>query len=297
LFLAGRVIQAASATGIVLSRAIVRDVYDRERAAAMIGYVTMGLAVAPMIGPMIGGFVDTAFGWRAVFWLLAGAGVLTIGFILADLSETNTAIGTPMRTQFKSYGALFGAGAFWTYALVSALTSAVFFSFLGGAPFVAVNVLHMTPADYGLWFALCAVGYMGGNFASAQLSTRLDIKTLMVSGTGLALFAPVLALIFLLAGLFSPATLFAPMLIVGFGNGLALPPATAGGVSVVPHAAGAAAGVLGALQIGLGALASFVAAVLATGSAGATGLLMLMVGFGLAALLTALSAKRVRKAA
>ena len=296
LFLVGRVVQAASATGIALSRAIVRDVYERERAAAMIGYVTMGFATAPLLGPLIGGSIDTAFGWRMVFWLLAAIGALTLGLLFADLKETNPDRGKPMRDQFKNYGALFAAGSFWTYAFVSALISAVFFAFLGGAPFVAVNILHMTPAAYGLWFALCAAGYIFGNFLTAQFSERLGIKTMMVSGSAISMGAALISLAFIAAGWLTPLTLFGPMFLVGIGNGLATPTSTAGGISVVPHAAGAAAGMLGALQIGTGALASFVASLVATRYGGPIGLFGLMSAFGLGSLLVALSARRVHQA-
>ncbi|MBP0618232.1 multidrug effflux MFS transporter [Jiella sp. KSK16Y-1] len=296
LFLAGRVVQAASATGIALSRAIVRDVYERQRAAAMIGYVTMGLAVAPMIGPLIGGTIDTAFGWRMVFWLLAGIGALTLGLLFADLSETNPERGKPIREQFKNYGELFAAGAFWRYAFVSALISAVFFAFLGGAAFVAVNVLGMTPAGYGLWFALCAGGYILGNFLTAQLSEKLGIKTLMVAGSAISMSAALVSSGAIAFGWLAPLTVFGPMFFVGIGNGLATPTSTAGGVSVVPHAAGAAAGMLGALQIGMGALASFAASLVATRYGGPLGLFALMSAFGFGSLMVASSARRASTA-
>ncbi len=294
LFLVGRVVQAASATGIALSRAIVRDVYSRERAAAMIGYVTMGLAVAPMLGPAIGGVMDTAFGWRSVFWLLAVMGVLTMTLLVFDLSETNDDTGKPIVSQFRSYGELVGASAFWIYVGTSSLTSGVFFAFLGGAPFVAVTILGMTPAGYGLWFMLAAMGYIIGNFGTARLSERFGVKTLMVTGAAMTLTATALSLVLIGLGLLSPMTLFGPMLLVGIGNGLALPTATAGGVSVRPEAAGAAAGLLGACQIGLGAISSILAAILATSAVGAVGLTALMTGFGLAGLACALAARRVR---
>ncbi|MBB4001953.1 multidrug effflux MFS transporter [Aurantimonas endophytica] len=294
LFLAGRIVQSASATGIALSRAIVRDVYSRERAAAMIGYVTMGLAVAPMIGPALGGLMDTAFGWRSVFWLLGGVGVLTVGLLAFDLSETNAERGKPFFSQFGSYSLLLGSSAFWIYVGASALTSAVFFAFLGGAPFIAVEVLHMTPAGYGFWFILCSIGYVIGNYGTARYSERLSIKTMMVAGTTLTVFAAVVGAVAIGAGMQSPMTLFAPMMLVGLGNGLVLPTATAGGVSVRPEAAGAAAGLLGACQIGLGAVASILAAILATGTGGAFGMALLMLGFGIAGLVCTLLAKRVR---
>ncbi|TFF17976.1 Bcr/CflA family efflux MFS transporter [Jiella endophytica] len=297
LFLAGRVVQAASATGIALSRAIVRDVYERERAAAMIGYVTMGFAIAPLLGPLIGGTIDTAFGWRMVFWLLAAIGIVAIGLLFVDLNETNPERGKPMRGQLANYAALLTAGSFWNYAMVSALISAVFFAFLGGAPFVAASLLGMTPAEYGLWFALCAAGYIIGNFITAQLSERLGIKTLMVAGSAISMGAALLSLALVGAGWLSPLTLFGPMFLVGIGNGLATPTSTAGGVSVVPHAAGAAAGMMGALQIGTGALASFAAALVATRHGGPIGLLALMSVFGLGSLVAAMLVRRVRHTA
>lgn len=297
LFLAGRIVQSASATGIALSRAIVRDVYSRERAAAMIGYVTMGLAVAPMIGPALGGLMDTAFGWRSVFWLLGAVGILTVALLAFDLSETNSERGRPFLSQFGSYSLLLGSRAFWIYVGASALTSAVFFAFLGGAPFIAVEVLHMTPAGYGFWFILCSVGYVIGNYGTARYSERLGIKTMMVAGTGLTVCAAALAALAIGAGMLSPLTLFGPMMLVGLGNGLVLPTATAGGVSVRPEAAGAAAGLLGACQIGLGAVASILAAILATGTGGAFGMALLMLGFGVAGFGCTLAAKRVRTTA
>ena len=172
----------------------------------------------------------------------------------------------------------------------------MFFAFLGGAPFVAVNILHMTPAAYGLWFALCAAGYIFGNFLTAQFSERLGIKTMMVSGSAISMGAALISLAFIAAGWLTPLTLFGPMFLVGIGNGLATPTSTAGGISVVPHAAGAAAGMLGALQIGTGALASFVASLVATRYGGPIGLFGLMSAFGLGSLLVALSARRVHQA-
>ncbi|MBC8129870.1 MAG: multidrug effflux MFS transporter [Rhizobiaceae bacterium] len=295
LFLAGRVVQAASATGIALSRAIVRDLYSREKAASMIGYVTMGLAVAPMLGPALGGVIDGAVGWRAVFWLLEGIGVLAFVLFWFDLSETNAERGKPIASQFGSYGALFSTPNFWVYVLSSSLTSGVFFAFLGGAPFVAVEVLGMTPAGYGFWFMFCALGYILGNFAAGRLSERLGIKTMMVTGAAVSLSATLLSAAFVLSGWLSAGTLFLPMLLVGLGNGLALPSATAGGVSVRPEAAGAAAGILGAFQIGVGAVATMVAAILATRGTDGVGLVLLMVAFGVLGFAASLVARRERK--
>ncbi|RFC62938.1 MFS transporter [Fulvimarina endophytica] len=294
-FLLGRVIQAASATGIALSRAAVRDVYSRERSAAMIGYVTMGMAVAPMVGPAVGGFMDTLFGWQSVFWLLLGLGLVALAFILLDLNETNPDIGRPFTEQLSNYGKLFSERSFWLYAGAGAFITGSFFGFLGGATFISVELLGLTPAEYGLWFILCPLGYMIGNFVTGRISERVGIKRMMVIGSTLTVVSTLMILAPIVAGYLGAHTLFGPMLLLGIGNGMTLPSATAGGVSVRPDAAGAAAGLLGSSQIGVGAVVSTLAASMATGAYGATSLAIIMVVVSLAALACSLLAPRVSK--
>ncbi len=284
LFLAGRIVQAGSATGIVVSRAIVRDLFARDRAASMIGYVTMGLAVAPLIGPAIGGIMDSAFGWQSVFWLLAAFGVVTLAMIVAKLPETAHSIGAPVLVQFGAYRLLLRSAAFWRYAGTATLISAVFFAFLGGAPFIASHRRAMSPAGYGIWFMACSLGYILGNFLTGRLSSRLGIERLMRAGTWVSFLATLPPLVLFLGGHLSAAALFLPMLLVGLGNGLAVPTSTAGGVSVRPQAAGAAAGLLGAVQIGGGAAASAMASAL---SHSHVAVAALMAVFGIGAVLCA----------
>lgn len=279
LFLAGRITQAASATGIALSRAVVRDVFPREQAASMLGYITMGYAVAPMFGPAIGGFIDIWAGWRAVFWLLGGIGVLTIALVYFDLSETNTRRGQAMRAQWRGYGLLLRTPAFWSYTGLAALVSAVFFAFLGAAPFIAVQGLGMSPAAYGIWFMLCSIGYIAGNFLVGRLSESVGLQRLAILGAALSSCGAGICVVAFGFGWVSPLTLFGPLLIVGFGNGLAVPTSTAGGLSVRPEAAGAAAGLLGACQIGAGALTTVLAASM-SGSPFAVAVLMMVLGLG-----------------
>ncbi|EAU40047.1 drug resistance transporter, Bcr/CflA family protein [Fulvimarina pelagi HTCC2506] len=292
-FLIGRIVQAASATGIALSRAIVRDVYSRRRSAAMIGYVTMGLAVAPMIGPAVGGVMDTWLGWRSVFWLLMALGVLSLVLVHFDLNETNPNLGTPVTRQLSNYGKLISEPSFWIFAGASSFITAAFFGFLGGATFVSVEVLRLTPAEYGVWFILCPLGYAIGNFLTGRMSERVGIKRMMVIGSVLTLASVLVILVPILLDRLSPLSLFGPMILLGIGNGMTLPSATAGGVSVRTDAAGAAAGLLGSAQIGLGAIASSITATFAVGPAAATSLVLVMLGAAVLALLLSLIAPRV----
>lgn len=295
-FLAGRVVQSAAAAGIVLSRAVVRDLFAQERAASMIGYVTMGMAVAPMIGPAIGGVIDDLFGWRASFWLLLALGVIAFAALHVNLPETNTARGVPPRRQLRIYGELLGSARFWLFAMSATLATAVFFGFLGAGPAIASGPLALSPAAYGLWFALCALGYMIGNFVSGRCSERIGVRYMVFGGALITLAGPLATWLAYLAGQFGVAALFLPMLLVGIGNGMTIPNATAGAISVRPDAAGAASGLLGSIQIGIGALASIVAGILVTGANGIANYCLLLTLLGVAgaffALLTLVSERR-----
>jgi DHA1 family bicyclomycin/chloramphenicol resistance-like MFS transporter len=257
--IAARLAQAVGgAAGIVLARAIVRDLYGRDRAASVIGYVTMAWVLAPMIAPFIGGLLDQAFGWRAGFWLLAGLGVAVAGACHVFLHETHRerGAGTGVRGLVAGYGRLLRRPRFDAYALTTGFTSSVFFSFLAGAPYVMVEVLGRSPVEYGIWFILSSFGYMAGNGLAGRFSERIGVERMLTLGTLLALAGAAAALGLFLAGVLAPWALFGPMLVVALGNGLAIPNGLAGAVSVDPRLAGTAAGLAGFLQLGLGAATS-----------------------------------------
>jgi len=254
----GRIAQAAGGcSGIVLSRAIVRDLYDRDQAASMIGYITMGFAIAPMLAPAIGGLIETFAGWRWTFFFLGLVGSLVLALTALRLPETNhTRTSGSARTLVRSYAELARSPPFWGYTLTAAFGSLCFFAFLSGASYVTTEILGRSPAEYGLYFPLAGAGYIVGNYVSGRLSTRAGMHRLIALGNGVTLLG-----ILVMAGLFTfgpvhPLQLFAPMLLVGAGNGLVLPGAIAGAISVRPELAGAASGLSGTVQMGFGALVS-----------------------------------------
>lgn len=263
MFLAGRIVQAASASGMVLSRAIVRDVYPREKAASAMGYMVMGMAVAPMIGPAIGGLIEQVAGWRMTFVALGVFGVTAIGAAVMTLPETNRFRGAPLRDQISSYRALGRMPLFWVYACAAGFTSAAFFAFLGGGPAVSNVYLGLSAFEYGLYFAATALGYSVGNFLTGRYSERRGLDRMMLEGVLVSLCGPLITIALFISGIEHPAAFFLPMVLVGFGNGLLLPNASAAGIGLKPDAAGAASGLLGATQIGIGAVASIAAGFIA----------------------------------
>jgi MFS transporter, DHA1 family, multidrug resistance protein len=292
-FLFGRLVQACAVAGIILSRAVVRDLVSREKAASAIGYVTMGMAVAPMIAPAIGGLLDEWYGWQASFVFLAilgGIGLLTIWF---NLPETNANRGAPIAEQMRQYRLLMRTPAFWLFAAAGSSGSAVFFAFLGGAPALASGPLGLTPSQYGLWFAIGAIGYIIGNFLAGRFSERLGIDRMIRVGAIVTVAGCVLpAVLFSTLGL-SAGALFGPTLLLGIGNGMMLPNTTAAAISVRPDAAGAASGMIGSAQTAIGAALSASAGAVVAGGTAPMALAWLIAGASIIACAFAFACPRV----
>lgn len=250
-----RMAQAIGAsTGVVIGRAIVRDLFERDRAAAMLGLVVTAMVIAPMISPLIGGILDTWFGWESIFLFMAAAAGTVLAWAAFALPETRRPVPPGQGGFLADVAKLAVSASFVGYVLCGAFGSGTFFAFLGGGPHVTVTMMNRTSAEYGVWFAFSSIGYMSGNFIAARLSMRLGVDSmiwwgLVVEGLG-AICSLVLALY---AHDLGPAIVFLPQLVASIGNGIMLPNAIAGAVSVRPQAAGTASGVAGCVQMSLGA--------------------------------------------
>ncbi|MEL6914227.1 MAG: multidrug effflux MFS transporter [Pseudomonadota bacterium] len=267
VFLVFRMAQAAIVVGMVLSRAIVRDLVTQNRAASMLGYLTMGMSVVPMIGPAIGGGLDDAFGWQANFWLLLLMGGLLYALAWADLGETAPRTQSSFRDQVRDYPALLTSPRFWGYNLAAAFSSGAFFAYLGGAPYVGAEVFGMGPSELGIYFGAPAIGYFAGNWISGRFSERFGINTMILGGSLLCSGGMLVLLAVFAAGLQSAVIFFAFMTFVGLGNGMVIPNATSGMLSVRPKLAGTASGLGGAMMLGGGAaLSALAGAALGTGA-------------------------------
>lgn len=286
VFMIGRVAQAAVVSGFVLARAIVRDMVPMEQAASMIGYVTMGMSVVPMVGPTVGGLLNDISGWQSSFALLCllGLGILALAWL--DLGETNHNRSASFSQQFHAWPELLRSPLFWGYALTSTFSSGMFFSFLGGAPFVGSVLYGLSPAMLGLQFFFMASGYMLGNFISGRYASEIGITRMMLSGNVIGIAGIIAAIALISVGAQSAYAFFVPLALIGVGNGVTLPSANAGMVSVQPHLAGSASGLGGAMTIGGGAALSVLASSVLSKEDGTWPLLLVMLATGLVALLT-----------
>jgi len=277
IFLAFRMLQAVVSAGIVLSRAVVRDMVPTDQAASMIAYVTMGMSIVPMAGPAIGGAVDASLGWQANFWLLIGLGLFVTWLIWRDLGETATRREGGFAAQLRDYPELLTSPRFWGYAASAMFASGTFFAYLGGAPFVGTEIYHLDPATLGLLFGAAAFGYLFGNWVSGRYTVRFGINRMILMGALVTSAGIAASLALHLAGYAHPYVFFGFMIPLGFGNGMVLPGATAGTLSVRPQLAGSASGLGGALMIGGGAALSAWSGRLLSVESGAVPLLALMV--------------------
>ncbi|EEE36964.1 drug resistance transporter, Bcr/CflA family [Rhodobacteraceae bacterium KLH11] len=275
-FLAFRMFQAVIVVGIVLSRAAVRDMYEQDQAASMLGYVTMGMAVVPMIGPAVGGLLEEAYGWKANFWLPFALAALALLLTYRDFGETAAASGKTLIQQFREYPELLMSPRFWGYSLSSACSSGAFFAYLGGAPFIGTEMFGMTAAEVGVYFGAPALGYFFGNFISGRYSVRFGVNRMVLWGCCLNAFGVTLSALLFLTGTGTALSFFGLMTFVGLGNGMSIPNATAGALSVRPHLAATASGLSGAIMLGGGAALSATAGAMLTRETGAMPLLWLM---------------------
>lgn len=282
VFLIFRIGQAVIATATVLSRAVIRDLHAQDESASMLGYVTMGMALVPMISPAIGGALEQIFNWQAAFWFMFAVALIILVLVWFDMGETSHKSDKSLLAQFKEYPELLRSPRFWGYALASGFCSGSFFAYLGGAPFVGTVVFGLDPFWLGMYFGAPAIGYFLGNFITGRYATHFGVNRLVLAGCIANAIGSTCSLLTFYFGFGSANTFFGLMTLVGLGNGLCISNATAGMLSVRPHLAGTASGLGGAIMIGGGAGLSVLAGLLLTPETGAYPLIWLMLATALA---------------
>ena len=287
VFLVFRMLQGVMIAGHAVSMAIVRDTSAPEEAASRIGYIVMSMAVAPMLGPMVGGLVDSAFGWRANFVVYFGIGVMLLALCWWDLGETHKGGDFTLGQQLRSYGGLVRSGRFWAFALCSAFSIGAFFTFLTGAALVAESVFGISTAMLGICIGSITAGFIVGAFLSGRFATRVGLVRMMLIGRTVACLGLVVGLAALAFGDVSIVAYFGATICVGLGNGLTTPSSGAGAMSVRPDLSGSAAGLSGALVVAMGAVLTTVAGNVLTPENVAPMLLSLMLLSSFAGLLAA----------
>jgi MFS transporter, DHA1 family, multidrug resistance protein len=254
VLIVGRALAAlGGCAGMVLCRAIVRDVYDRERSAGALATIMMVMSLVPSLSPAIGAYLTQWVGWRADFALLGALGSIVLVLTAVNLEETHRPGSVSAAGIIGAFVPLLRSPAFLSVTFATAFTSTSWFTFLAAAPYLLAERLHQPPSTYGLMIVLPMAGYILGNAGVVRLSALLGNSRLFILGLALSLASGVMLALWCATEL-SPWALFVPMAISSIGNGMSQPPGLAAGLSVFPRMAGAASGLIGFAQMAIAAI-------------------------------------------
>lgn len=283
VLIAGRIVQAiGGAAGMVVSRAIIRDMFNREDSARVIGQVMSVVVISPIISPVIGGFIVQFAGWQFVFILTAAMGVVTLVFALPAIRETRVANNqtTTLAQTFRAIPLLLRTPAFLAYACYAGCGMGLFMVVAGGAPFLMAGVFDRSPSAFGLFFMTMSASFLAGTAISSRITVRIGLDRMVRVGSTGAMLASLVVPALFLAGVQSPWAIFLPGVFVGLFHGLAMPNAQAGAVSVNPQLAGSASGLTMFLQMSIGAAFGQAAGMVSHDSAIPVAILLAIAGLG-----------------
>jgi MFS transporter, DHA1 family, multidrug resistance protein len=258
MLIVARAFQALGGSGgIVLTRAVVRDIYSGARAGRELSLIGSVMALAPVLAPIAGGLVQTGFGWRAIFLTLVIVGLLGAVIILLLLPETLHARAVEpvsMRSIFRSYRVVARNPSYLAYLGIASASYAGLFAWISGAAFVLQNLYGLTPFGFGVAFALGSIGYMTGSAFAARMVVTVGLDGMLGIG-GCACAAGGLGMMVAVSfGLTSFLSLVLPVAVYLAGLGMVLPQGIAGAMTPFPERAGAASSLFGFVQQSAAAL-------------------------------------------
>jgi DHA1 family bicyclomycin/chloramphenicol resistance-like MFS transporter len=259
MVIAGRIIQGVGgATGMVISRAVVRDLYERDKGTSVLAYLTMAVMIAPMIAPAAAGYMVEQMGWRTIFMVAAGLGLVIWFWLIMRFPETiKETIPMPnVMALLKAYASVIKEPIFLLYTLTGTFVMTSFFSMMSGAPHVAENTWSLSRDELGYYLGIGATGMMISTFITARIAERFDNNKLIITGASIVVFGVVTSCTLFALGFNHPLSLFGPMFLNGIGAGFVLPTTTAQALSITPRMAGTASGMMTFLQFIIAGIAA-----------------------------------------
>lgn len=283
--IAFRVVQAlGSCAGIVLARAMVRDLYAGDRAAQMLSTLITVMALAPLVAPLVGGQVLLFAGWRAIFWTLVGVGLLTLAAVLKlpETLPTARRNPVPLGQALGGYGRLLRDSRLIAYAAAGGFFYIGIFAYIAGTPFAYIDYYRVPAQQYGLLFGASIVGIILVNIANTRLVRRLGGHRLLV---GAALATAIIGLLTLLTAWTDAGGLLGlalPLILYCSASGFIVANSIAGALDAYPAQAGAVSALIGAIHYGSGVIGSALVSGFADGTPRPLGGVMALAGVGCA---------------
>jgi len=296
-----RVLQAlGGCAGIVVSRAVVRDRFDHQQSARIFSLLMLIMGLAPILAPLVGGWILGAAGWRAIFWLLAVFGVVTTLAVLLRLPESRseeTAARARAERPVAAYLAILKNRAAVGYILVGAAASAAMFTYIAASAELLIQTYEIAPQDFGWIFGTNAAGIIGASQLNRALLKRFDADAILTAGLAVACTAALILVGAALSGFGGMWGVLVPLFFCIAIHGLGSPNAVAGAMAMDPHRAGSVSALVGFAQFGLGAGAAGLVGVLHDGTARPMAIVIAACLFGALAVLLLVVAPTRRAAA
>jgi DHA1 family bicyclomycin/chloramphenicol resistance-like MFS transporter len=263
---AARVVQAfGGGAAMSVMRATILDHFGPARAAGALAATATAILVAPMVAPSLGGFVLEWLDWRAVFALSGLLGFAVFLFAsrnLRDARRADPAAGPSLR-YWSNFRKLLASREYVAFLVFSSCLVSMVYTFVTGAPYVAIEVLGVSPSRFGLLLFFPAIASFSGFLLAARVTVRYGGQRMMRAGAMVACAGTLSMAALALLHVWHPLALFIPGMAIGFANAIAAPSATIGAISRDPAIAGAASGLLGFLQLVTAAVSTQVVAAFA----------------------------------
>lgn len=264
-----RIVQAFGAcTGPMLARAMIRDLFTRTRAAQMLSTIMVIMAIAPIVGPLLGGQIIRISNWHGIFWLLTAVGAL-MSVSLLWLPETlphEKRIPASIGSAFVNYRYLLRHKVFMRFTLCVTFYYVAAYAFIAGSPRVYISYFGVDPQHYGWLFAVNIVGVMIVSFFNRHLVCHFTLHRLLQIATAVALIAIVAMSAFVMEQSYGISIIVAMVFVFFSMNGIVAASATAAALDEVPHIAGSASALIGSLQYGSGIVSSLLLTVFSKGT-------------------------------
>ena len=257
-----RVLLAIGAcAGHAVSRALIRDKSEGAESARIMSFIGMAMALSPALTPTIGGQLQGHFGWQASFVFMAAVAGLLFLYSLFRLPETiaqKNLAAMKLGGMLRTYGTLIVDRRFFGYAALNGCIFGMLFAYQTGSPYILMVELGYSPQAYGLLILFNVAGFLTGNIITNRFGRRIGIYNMVRIGSIIALLSGIAMFIPAQLGHVSAAAIIGPSMLLLVALGIALPSSMAGALQHFPHIAGVASALLGFLQMGTGAVGSFI---------------------------------------
>jgi DHA1 family bicyclomycin/chloramphenicol resistance-like MFS transporter len=278
-----RVVQALGAcASVAVSRAMVRDLYEGVRAAQMLSILITVMAIAPLVGPLVGGQIVALAGWRAIFWTLVGIGIATLA-ALFTIPETLPAARRNQESLGRAmarYGELLRDRRILGYAGAGGFFYAGMFAYIAGTPFAYISHYHVPEQLYGLLFGLSIIGIMAANLLNSHLVSRFDYDRMLLVGTIIASFSAIMVAVSARTGWGGLWGLVVPLFVFVSATGFIVANSITGALDNFPERAGTVSALVGAIQYGSGIIGSGLVGIFANGTPWPMGWVIALCGIG-----------------